>query len=152
MFIINNDLTAMEGVKEVSFKFEYDSASGKYGYRDGADTFHPFNDGSGGDFPIADIVGHTVRVVSEWNGNGHNVYGYYDGVVTCSSTVGTYGVYEGTIKAAGDTTKPWKGGYQITGGKYYSNNACHIVINGVTLWSGSGTQYGSVDSGNITIN
>jgi hypothetical protein len=38
----------MEGVTEVPFKFEYDSSSGKYGYRDGADTFRPFNDGSGG--------------------------------------------------------------------------------------------------------
>lgn len=45
---LNNDLTAMEGVTEVPFKFEYDSTSGKYGYRDGADTFRPFNDGSGG--------------------------------------------------------------------------------------------------------
>ena len=38
----------MEGTQEVAFKFEYDSASGKYGYRDGADTFCPFSDGSGG--------------------------------------------------------------------------------------------------------
>ena len=28
------------------FEFVYDSASGKYGYKDGADTFRPFNDGS----------------------------------------------------------------------------------------------------------
>ena len=46
--IINTDLTATVGVTDVPFKFEYDSASGKYGYRDGADTFRPFNDGSGG--------------------------------------------------------------------------------------------------------
>jgi hypothetical protein len=45
---LNNDLTATVGVTDVPFKFEYDSASGKYGYRDGADTFRPFNDGSGG--------------------------------------------------------------------------------------------------------
>ena len=46
--IINNDLTATVGTKSVDFQFIYDSTSGKYGYKDGADTFHPFNDGSGG--------------------------------------------------------------------------------------------------------
>jgi hypothetical protein len=46
--MFTNDLTAMEGVTEVPFKFEYDSSTGKYGYRDGADTFCPFSDGDGG--------------------------------------------------------------------------------------------------------
>jgi hypothetical protein len=47
--MINNDLTANVGIAEVPFKFEYNSATGEYGYRDGADTFCPFKSGGSGE-------------------------------------------------------------------------------------------------------
>jgi len=41
---LNSSLTASDGTE---FEFCYDSTSGKYGYKDGADTFRPFSSGCG---------------------------------------------------------------------------------------------------------
>lgn len=39
---IKSELNATVGTSKVPFRFVYDSTSEKYGYLDGADTFHPF--------------------------------------------------------------------------------------------------------------
>lgn len=44
----SNALLATVGANKVLFRFTYDATTQKYGYLDGADTFHPFSDGGGG--------------------------------------------------------------------------------------------------------
>ena len=39
---IDEQLSATVGTASVPFRFVYDTTSEKYGYLDGADTFHPF--------------------------------------------------------------------------------------------------------------
>ena len=74
----------MEGVTEVPFKFEYDSTSGKYGYRDGADTFHPFNDGSG-----ATIISKSISGSTSWSRSASSL-GLTKILGVSSSVIGAY--------------------------------------------------------------
>jgi len=147
--LFNNDLTAMEGVTEVPFKFEYDSTSGKYGYRDGADTFRPFNDGEGGSFPIHDeLVGHTARVY----GNYKNISVYFDGQLIASSSKNEYVSMTLTIKS--NNNSYFDGGYKLTGtisGLGNTNISANISLNGTSIKYVTASNYSTIDTGNFLL-
>ena len=115
--IINNDLTATVGTKAVDFEFIYDSTSGKYGYKDGADTFRPFNDApdysgitytnllaanikSGVTITVKDPNGNTLKTVTgTYAGDTkHSVYAAADAINHDERTVYLY--VDGTLKTS----------------------------------------------------
>ena len=93
-----NNLIATVGNDKVPFRFIYDATTQKYGYLDGADTFHPFNDGGGGAsipaFEVkynvwADPINYTYTVAESGQYIAFGVKGDGNGNAHCISTTGT---------------------------------------------------------------
>ena len=133
----------MEGVTEVPFKFEYDSTSGKYGYRDGADTFRPFNDGGGSD-PV--LLWTNPSPTSAYSGGIIPVdsYPYYIVEVRYNTTVNNIHTYILDINKSASGAfyiAAMRSGYaSYTRGLYFNTSNVQFASSAYQIGSSSGAS------------